>query len=209
MTASLAPCRLPGKMVPAGTKRTRWPGPSKPGQSLEGPLHRIRRHLNRFTNCSGSTALAQRTGLQTMGGSSEPGAAGFATPQDDHPLSAPVLQGHRARPVQHPLGSPPASTCECSRSSRTRGGDRHGRPHPRRTAAHPPRTIANNPRNRHQSPARDPTRNAFHSSLGNARIGPKGSFESRTSTAAPVMATSTQLPVPLAVLFFHRRGPCW
>ena len=79
----------------------------------------------------------------------------------------------------------------------------------RRPAAHPHRTITNSPQNRHQSPARDPTRNAFHSSLENARIGPKGSFESRTSTAAPVMATSTQLPVPLAVLFFHRRGPCW
>ena len=183
-----------------------------PAPSVSG----IRRHLNRFASwlwlcCPSTTNRTNRT--TNDGWVTEPGAAGFAALQDDHPLSALILKAvehgvsnaHSANHRHPPANAHPPSP----RSSRARGSDRHGRPHPRRPAAIRLGRSRTAHGTRHQSPARDPTRKAFHSSLENARIGPKGSFESRTSTAAPVMATSTQLPVPLAVLFFHRRGPCW
>ncbi len=196
----------PGKPAQASTKLTRLPGPSKPGRSCNVRFVASVATSTASPAGSGSAGLTRRTGRPLRGRDHLCPVLPLRDPhQDDHPLPALIFKvvelglsiAHSAN-QRHPTANahPPHP-----RSSLARGGDRHGLPHPRR-----PTGIR---LDRHQSPARDPTRNAFHSSLENARIGPKGSFESRTSTAAPVIATSTQLPPPLAVLFFHRRGPCW
>ena len=49
--------------------------------------------------------------------------------------------------------------------------------------------------------------NDSHSICEKVRIGPEGFFESRTSSISPALATSTQAPDPLAVLFFHASEP--
>jgi len=114
--------------------------PSRPGacKSVSG----IRRHLNRFASwlwlcCPSTTNRTNRT--TNDGWVTEPGAAGFAALQDDHPLSALILKAvehgvsnaHSANHRHPPANAHPPSP----RSSRARGSDRHGRPHPRRPAA--------------------------------------------------------------------------
>lgn len=56
------------------------------------------------------------------------------------------------------------------------------------------------------SPSRTPVRNASHSECENVSIGPCGLREWRISTDSPAKDTSTQLPVPEAVLFRHVSG---
>lgn len=56
------------------------------------------------------------------------------------------------------------------------------------------------------SPSRTPVRNASHSACENANTGPCGLREWRMSTDSPAKDTSTQLPVPEAVLFRHVSG---
>src|SRR6266496_5405988 len=58
------------------------------------------------------------------------------------------------------------------------------------------------------SPLSAPTRNASHSANVKETAPASGRFELRTNIDAPSLATSTQLPDPLALAFLHKSAPC-
>jgi hypothetical protein len=55
--------------------------------------------------------------------------------------------------------------------------------------------------------ARTSIKKVLHSADETVRVGPEAFFESRMDTVSLMIATSTQAPPPLAMLFFHRRSP--